>query len=322
MSRYLRNQSVLAALETTNGTLATMAAADAILLKNVDVTLPDEGDPRNLMRGFMGNSEVLAGARRMELSFRTELAASGTLGTAPFIGRLLRACGMAETVTASTRVEYNPISTAFESMSFSFANDGAKYTGRFGRGTFKAHFEPYKAPYIDWQFKAIDTTGSVAANPSPTYSSIQRPQVVSDGNTSSLKTGASYSAGVVTGGTVLQWDAFDFDQGNTLEHVLLVGSAEAIDIADRNSKGSVSAFLDATNEIQWRTDWLANTLGAFTLQHGSVAGGKVILHGSNVQKHNIQPDKGGGNSSRIMNVADLEFIPTGSGNNDSVLVFI
>lgn len=322
MSRYLRNQSVLMALESTNGTLASMVAADAILLTGVDVKLPDEGDPRNLMRGFMSASEVLAGPRRMEMTFSTELAASGTAGTAPQIGKLLRACGLAETVTASTRVEYNPISTAFESLSASFANDGAKYTGRWGRGTAKLRLAPFKIPRIEWTFWFVDATGTVAANPTLTYSSWQRPQIASDANQTSLKVGASYSAGVVTGGTAITWETLDFDLGNQLEHVLLFNSQESIDIADRSAKGNVMAFLNATDEVQWRSDWLANTMGAFTAAHGSVAGGKVILHGANVQKRNVQPGSKGQNNSRTMVSADLEFVATGSGGNEAVLVFL
>jgi hypothetical protein len=316
MSRYLRNRSVLAALESTNGTLATMVAADAILLKDVQVTLPSDGDPRNLIRGFMGGSEELDGSRRMELTFTVECASSGTLGTAPWWGKLLRACGFAEVVTASTRVDYTPLSTAFESLSFSFANDGVKYTGRFGRGSAKFNFTPYKAPTIEFKFWAIDATGTAAANPAPTYSTMIRPQVVSDGNLTSLKQGGSYAAGVVTGGTALAWDAFSVDLNNSLEHVLLVGGAEAIDISDRSIKGATSVFLDAANEVTWRSDRLANTLNSFSLQHGATGTNKIILHGPSVQKTNVQPAAG---ASRLMTTADLMFLPTGTGNNDLTL---
>ena len=320
MTRYLRNQSVLAALEATPGTLATMVAADAILLKGVDVSFPDEGDERNLMRGYMGNSEALAGARRMDLKFTVECAGSGVAGTAAAWGKLLRACGFAEVVQAApARVEYNPVSTAFESMSFSFANDGAKYTGRFGRGSAKFNFSPYKAPTIEFTFKAIDTSGSVAANPAPTYATYTRPEVVSDGNVTSLKQGGAYAVGAITGGTTLAWDMFSLDLNNTLEHVLLVGSAEAIDISDRNIKGGTSVFVTATEEIAWRADWLANTLNSFSLLHGTAAGKKIILHGASVQKTNVQPGASGA-KSRVMVNADLQFLPTGSGGNDLMLV--
>jgi hypothetical protein len=159
----------------------------------------------------------------------------------------------------------------------------------------------------------------VTANPAPTYSGFTRPEVISDANVSSLKQGGAYAAGVVTGGTVLQWDEFNLDLGNTLEHVLLVGSAEAIDISDRKIKGGASVFLTATEEVAWRADWLANTLNTFSLQHGSAAGKKVILHGASVQKFNVQPGSAGG-KSRVMTSADLKFLPTGAGGNDFVLV--
>jgi hypothetical protein len=322
MSRYLYNQMVLAALESTPGTLVTTAATDAILLSGVTVKLPDEGDARNSMYGRLGNSEILPGLRPMELTFQTELAGSGTAGTAPTIGKLLRACGLAEVVTASTRVEYNPISTAFEALSFGFVNDGAKYTSRFGRGSGKFGFNVNKKPVIDWTFKAIDSSPSALANPSPNFAGqATRPQTITDYNTSSLKVGGSYSAGVVTGGTALAWESFMMDINNTVDHIPLVGTAEAIDISDRNVKGSVSAFLDAATEVTWQTDWRTSILGAFSLQHGSTAGNKIIVHGANVQKHNIQ-QVGSQAGKRIMNTADLEFIPTSTGNNDFLVCFL
>lgn len=319
MSRYLYNQIVLAAIESTAGTLAAMTLSNGLLLKNVTVKLADEGDSRDLLRGYMGNSDILSGNRRMELSFTTELASSGTAGTAPAWGILARACGLLEVVTAAVRVEYTPLSTALESVSFGFRNDGVNYTARFGRGTLKVNFSPYKAPTIDWTFKAIDTTSAAAAQPASTFATWIRPQVVSDANTSSLKVGGSYAAGAITGGAALIWENHMVDLGNSVDHVLLVGAAEAVDISARDIKGSVSAFLTAAEEVQWRADWLANTMFSYSLQHGTGAGNKIILHGANVQKTNVQP----GNSQtgkRLMTSADLQYVPTGAGSNDMILV--
>ena len=56
-----------------------------------------------------------------------ELAGSGTAGTAPRYGALLQACGLSETIVASTSVTYAPVSSAFSSATIYFNNDGIRH---------------------------------------------------------------------------------------------------------------------------------------------------------------------------------------------------
>ena len=140
MSRYMRNTVIQALLEPTYGAaVATWNAIDALLVKDPEFSIDRDVVPRDLVRGYMGGSEHLVGTRRSELKFTVELAGSGTAGTAPAWGKLLRGCGMAEVITAGNRVEYTPVTAGHESLSFRFFRDGVRYVSRGARGSVKVN---------------------------------------------------------------------------------------------------------------------------------------------------------------------------------------
>ena len=102
MARYIRNASILAKIESVYGTTPTPTGADnAMLISDFNINYQAQNVPRELVRPFMGGSEHLVGRVFVELTFNVEFASSGTAGTAPAYGPLLRACGFAETVTAA-----------------------------------------------------------------------------------------------------------------------------------------------------------------------------------------------------------------------------
>ena len=112
-----RNRLLLSAIETTYGTSPAMTGADAILLKELDVSpLEVELQDRELITGYFGNTEKYLGSRMSMAKFSVELQGSGTAGTPPKYGEILRACGFSETIVPATSVEYLPISTAQESV--------------------------------------------------------------------------------------------------------------------------------------------------------------------------------------------------------------
>ncbi|WP_444932401.1 hypothetical protein ACJJIF_22000 (plasmid) [Microbulbifer sp. SSSA002] len=78
----------------------------------------------------------------MEVTFNAELKGSGAAGTPPEIAPLLRACGLAETITAGTSVEYNLASEGHESITLYLYEDGSLYklTGVRGTWTPTAHY--------------------------------------------------------------------------------------------------------------------------------------------------------------------------------------
>jgi hypothetical protein len=91
--------------------------SDAIQVTNVEVT-PIESDnvQAAAFQGFIGGSTrgTLVANKRVSITFDVELAGSGSAGTAPAFGPLLKAAGLSETVVAVTSVTYAGVSSSFE----------------------------------------------------------------------------------------------------------------------------------------------------------------------------------------------------------------
>lgn len=315
MPRYLRNTYAVAALETTYGTAPTFTNADGILMSEFVANFPREGQSRDLIRPYFGASEELVGVRRGEIKIVVEMAGSGAAGTAPAWGRLLRACNCAETITAGNRVEYNPVTNNAESLAMNFSNDGVRYALRGMKGSAKFILNAYERPRIEFNFTGFDVASAVAALVTPTLSTWQRPEVVSDANSSGFKIGSSYSAGSITGGTSLISRGMTFDIANKVEHMQLVGG-EQIDITDREPVGTGVVELTQTDEVAWRTDMNANTLTSMSFAHGSAAGKKIIFHAPAIQRLNNQIMDYQG---RAMTSFDMRVLPV-SGNDEFRLV--
>lgn len=98
MALLTRKRLLLAEIESTYGTDPTPGAADAVLVRDLSIT-PVQSDvvSRDLVRPYLGASEQLLANTRVECTFSVELAGSGTAGTAPRFGSVLKACGLAET---------------------------------------------------------------------------------------------------------------------------------------------------------------------------------------------------------------------------------
>ncbi len=118
MSLLNRRRVLLAKIETTYGTDASPGNADAVLIQQAGLMLkPLEGAEvsRDLIRPYFGSNGKIKVENFATLEFSVELAGSGTAGTPPAYGYLLRACGLAETIVgaAITGNTITPISDPY-----------------------------------------------------------------------------------------------------------------------------------------------------------------------------------------------------------------
>ena len=173
--------------ESTYGTDATPVGTDALLVRNLEIT-PVEADvvSRDLIRNYLGNSPQLLANTRVSITFQVELAASGTAGTAPRYGSILQACGMSETIVATTSVTYAPVSSAFSSASIYFDNDGIRHILTGCRGSFTLTGEVGQIPTIDFTMVGVYNAPTDTALPSTTFSAQASPLIFKQGNTSSF----------------------------------------------------------------------------------------------------------------------------------------
>lgn len=311
MPRYLRNTVILAKLETTYGQDATPAAADALLVSDASIERRYDNVDRELIRGYLGGSEQLAGTRSVQIEFTVELAGSGAAGTAPAWGRLLRACGMAETVTTGQRVEYNPVSAQFESLTIDYYLDGLRHKALGCRGTFELSERIGERPTLRFAFTGLDGGASAVSNPSPNLSAWQRPLVVTDPNTGDILLGCTYSTGSLSGGTAYVSRGLELALGAGVQFVPMLGG-DRVEITTREATGRMMLDLTAAQEATMLSDISANTLVSVGLQHGSTPGHIIVVFAPAVQRINPRIEELEG---LALFSADLRLTPS-AGNDE------
>lgn len=317
MPRKIRNTAILAKIETTYGTdAAPTGAADALLISNATCDYTYNNVDRDNLRSFLGASEQLAGTRYVQLAFEAELSGSGTAGTAPAWGKLLRACAMAETVTAGQRVEYNPITNAFESMTIYYYDDGVVHKALGCMGNAEIVMDEAGIPKLKFSFTGLDGGVAAQANPNQTLTAWKTPLVITNGNTGSVKLGSTYSAGALAGGTDFCSRGLNLNLGNDVKFTSMLGPCTGVDIYDRAATGSLQLDLDAAAEVAAYGGVAANTLTSVGVVHGTTAGAKVLVFAPAVQRINPKHQDYEG---RILIGFDLRLTPV-SGNDELRIV--
>ena len=263
-----RKRAILLKTETTYGTDSVPTGANALTVRNLDIT-PISGDlvSRDLVRPYLGGYQQLIANTKVELSFEVELAGSGTAGTAPQWGPAMLACGTAATTVANTSVTYAPVSSSFSSCTIYFFNDGVRHavTGWRGSVSISAQVGQISA----WQFKGIGiyntpTDNSVGA---VTLANQADPLVFRQGNTSNYSLFGH--AGCL--------ESFQFDLNNELVYRELVGCTKEVLITNRTPGGQVMFEMVSMATKDFFTTALGTSTGSLTLTHGTTPGNRVVF---------------------------------------------
>ena len=265
--------AMLAKIETTYGTDPTPAAADAIVSKNVTFT-PIEGEEvsRDLVMPYMGNQGTILTATYGRIEFEVEIAGAGAAGTAPKYGSLLRAAGMAATVTAGTSVVYSIVEDAIESLGLYFLRDRVRHIFVGGQCNLSLSFVPKQIPSFKFTLLGLlGTITDVGSMPAYSLTGWTTPVPVSKANTSMTLHGWTSTA-----------ESLSVDLGNVLTPRMLIGD-ERILISDRKTTGSAVVAARSIATINWFQRALASTRGALSLVHGTAAGNIVEIAAPAVQ---------------------------------------
>ena len=310
MALIARKSYILAKSEATYGTNSTPANTDAVLVRNLDLT-PLAGNvvSRDLIRPYLGNSESLIATTYAELKFEVELAGSGTAGTAPRYGALLKAAGLAETVVASTSVTYAPVSSTFSSATIIYNTDGLNHVLTGCRGSFSIKAEVGAIPSLSFSMTGIYNAPTDVSPVSASYTNQATPLVFRQGNTSAFSI-FSYSG-------LLQ--SFDFDLANATVYRQLVGSSTGeVLITDRKPAGTamIEAPTIATKDFFGIA--LGTATGGLSFLHGTTAGNKVTFNSP--QTDITTPAYGEQDGVRMLSLPYVA-TPTTAGNDEFSLAF-
>jgi hypothetical protein len=309
MPLYTRKRLILAEIESTYGTDPSPTGAEAILVRNLEITpLQSETVSRNLVRPYLGQSDQLLAQTRVEITFEVELAGSGTAGTAPAYGPVLRSCGLSETIVATTSVTYAPESSGFESTTIYFFNDGIRHKLTGCRGTLSMSAEVGQIPFISFTMTGIYNAPTDETAPSPTYSNQASPLIFKNGNTSSFSI-FSYSGCLQN---------LSFELANSVVYRELVGCTKEVIITDRAPAGTCVIEAPSIATKDFFTIATGSSTGSISFLHGTTAGNRVTFTAA-------QSDIGTPTYSDMdgIQMLNLPYIatPTSAGNNELSLAF-
>jgi len=310
MALLLRKRLILIETESTYGTDPTPTGTDAVLVRDLNIT-PQQSDVvnRDVVRPYLGASEQLLANTRVECTFSVELTGSGAAGTAPAYGKALQACGLDETVVASTSVTYAPVSSSFSSVTIYYNIDGLRHKVTGCRGTFVINANVGEIPTIDFTFTGVYNAPDDSALPSATFANQATPLIFKNGNTSSFQ--------LLSFAGCLQ--SFSFDIGNTLVYRELIGCDKEVILTDRAATGSTTIEAVSIASKDYFAAALTDTsLGNLDFTHGTTAGNIVDFASTRVDIGDVSYSDQDGIA--MFNIP-YTCVPSTSGNDEFSLAY-
>ncbi len=273
----IKKSQVAAKIESVEGTAETLAAADAFLASNVNFKPGVKMHERQGVTGSLSKAAGIPGLRSATMTFDTELVGSSAAGTAPFWGKLMRACRSLETVVASTSVTYTPGADNGPTLTMAWYEDGKIYRAWGARGTWRIKANDGEPAMISWTFTFADwevVDGALLSGVS--YDSTKPPVFM--GATFTID---SYAAAIAS---------MEIDAGNTVtlrKDVTASGGYSSAMVTDRKPTLKIDPedILAATKDFF--ATWLAGTQVALSAAFGSAAGNTFAIASPNVQYQEI-----------------------------------
>lgn len=274
MSLSIYREAILAGIESTYDTDPTLTAgANGVLVEEPAWNL--EGlrmIERNPIKASHAREQKIFGGTLRKVSFKCEVKGSGTAGTAPEIGPLLRACGMSETIVASTSVTYSHVSTGFESLTLYYYMDGLQYIITGARGNVELTFEVGNRIMASFEFVGHSVAPTDVALVAPTY----------DTTTPEALIGAPFAVNSYAA----KINSITVNLNNQIAMPADITAADGyheIQITGRAPSGSFDPEHTLVATQDWEGDLRAGTLRALTTGAiGATAGNIVTMNLDNI----------------------------------------
>jgi hypothetical protein len=263
-----KSKIILFKIEETYGTDPTpTGAANAMLMTNVSYS-PMVGNSvsRDLEFPYLAAQGKIPAGLRVQLKGRVELAPSGTAGTAPAWGPLVRACRWAETIVADTSVTYSPVSEDMESGTLWFWIGGTKQIVTGVRGDVDLKVDAQGIPYLEFTLTGLFGDPSEVSRATPTLTGFKQPKLATTANTPTFTVNS----------VALVMRSFQLSMNNQVTPRFLVGADEIVitDGAETASARVQAVPLTTFNPFSLAK---AETEVAVSLVHGTAAGSIATL---------------------------------------------
>lgn len=263
-----RNRLALVKAESTYGTSSAPANTDALLFTELDVEpLALELIERETIQAYMGHRASIVGQRSVPFKATAEMAGSGTAGTAPRWGPLMKASGCSETIGGGT-VTYTPVSSGFSSYTADFyADNGSQQIITGIRGSAEISMSVGEIPTIAFDHMGIYGAPTALSLPTPTYTNQAAPVAVNADNTATVSV-HGFSACMTE---------FSLDLGVEMTFEQKAGCSKQVRITQIKPTGSITIELPAFATKDFLTIASNQTTGTITWVHGGTAGNIITF---------------------------------------------
>lgn len=238
-------------LEAVSGTPETIAAADVIYAD--DIGWDEDHAPLSRPHHLPTLSKLLdvAGRTFGKVNFQVPMYGGSAAGTAPFWGKILQACGAAETIVASTSVTYKLATTSLQTATIKVFIDGISYRahGCFGDASFS--FTAGEVPFMSFSFTGLwePRTDAAAAQDEALLVGSALPAFIPKAFNQAQFKADGYQPVI---------SAFSFSLGNDIQMVPdgNVTNYKRADLVDRNPSGNfnIEAITKGAKDIRTLSD--------------------------------------------------------------------
>jgi hypothetical protein len=307
----LDNRVIGAALEATPGTFNSAGIAFDFRARDISYSEEIEEYVRKYAHGDHGYDESVPGRQGGTISFSVDLAGSGTAGTAPVWGKLIRAAGYVEAIDPGVSVSYTTSRAAdcstlsLEIRDLFCGTPGKQLTTRFAGAVAKSKvvLDNVGAPLrleLEFTGKLVSVTDENPIFPTITEATIP-PAVL--------------NATATLDGVAQALDKVEVDGGEDVQR--RTSPAEATGwihafIAKRELKGTIDPELTlvATDDVIGK--WKGGSTGPLEVSAGAVAGNVIKLSAPKAQIVNAPTGERNGAVTRDI---ELRFLRD-AGNDD------
>ncbi|MBL4782992.1 MAG: hypothetical protein JKX92_12190 [Porticoccaceae bacterium] len=253
-------QLILLKLESTYKVDAGPLGANALQVANINITALD-GDTvaRNNYRGFQGAQEQVRITKHVKIDFELELAGSGVVDTPVPYADLYKLTGHAQTITASTSVDYTLVSENYDSATIAYYLGPIKHTilGVRGSGSWVLNIKGLPVFKVSlWGFYV--TPVNAGAPSGVDFSSILKPLLVSEDTV----------AAMTWFGITLKMEELTIEQGGNVAPEFLTSGSEVM-INGRDAKVTMKIKEPNPDDINFWEKAEEHDAGPFAFTRGN-----------------------------------------------------
>ncbi|WP_374569687.1 hypothetical protein [Phenylobacterium sp.] len=306
-------QLLLAKKETIYGTDAVAAAIDTILAEEVSFKLTGQRVAPDPAKPGVGPVASHVYGEHVEIGFKVPLAASGVVGVAPNWGKLLKACGWAETIVEDTSVTYAlvPNPKGGDSMSLIWRDDRRLHKVLGWRGRVGLDLNAGARPMLIFNGRGLHqdvADGAALVQADATWTDWNDARPVAQGTT-------AFTFDGVTGLGIRQ---FNFDQSDNVRFID-VPEQENVDLVGKRAfTGRCRMTTPPASVLNLETAWKSGAKKVFAVTHESTPGKIATVNG---RTQVVEPTYSRDNGDDVVEFG-TELVPSAYDTDDDLSIVL